>query len=733
MLYRLGKLTVRYRWPIVLFWLALLIVSAPFALRVSSHLKAGFGAAKTESQAAIDLGRQEFGTTGATVTLVFQDASLRADDPAYQARVQETMSPLREVPEVVRIETAKTTSPDGRTSYATVYLNSEVDTSMRLSDRLTALLRPPEGMRAWATGGIPIFADINRLSEQDLRRAETISLPLVLLALLLVFGGLVAAGLPTIVGAVSVVISLAAMSGLARATDVSIFALNIVSFLGLGLAIDYSLLIVSRFREELEAHDKEEAIARALSTSGRAILFSGATSFLGLAGLLLFKFMLLRSIGIGGMLVVSMSMLLAMTLLPAVLSLVGGKINALSVLPRRKARGESAWRRIALWVMKYPLAVAVPLVVLLVVLGAPFLRVRLGEPWEAMLPPGTQSREGWSVAARELGPGELSPVFVLAKAQNGPLDPASVGALYDLTRAVAADPRVQRVESIVNLDPSLNKAQYQYLYSNPAMWPPALQEGLKSSTSARVTTVRIFSKYGPTAPETEGLIKWLRGMEPGGGLELVVGGSPANVMDSIEGMYRDFPWAAAFVIGTIYVALLVLFRSVVLPLKAVLMNALSIFASYGALVFIFQEGHFQRLLGFHPSGFTEPTIPILMFCILFGLSMDYEVFLLSRVKEAHDAGKDNEQSVAEGLERTGGIITSAALILVLVSASFATAGVVLIKALGIGIAIAILLDATLVRALLVPALMRVLGEWNWWAPRFIRARHAPPRETAGRR
>jgi len=534
-----------------------------------------------------------------------------------------------------------------------------------------------------------------------------------------VFGGLVAAGIPVALGGASVGVTLGLLYFVAQATEMSIFSLNLISLLGLGVAIDYSLLMVNRFREECARHTSHEAVARAMATAGRSIIFSGVTSALGLSGLLLFRIMMLGSLGLGGIMVILVSLLVATTFLPALLAVVGKKVDALSIVPvvRRETGG---WRRLASWVMRHPVVVMAPVMVFLLLLGTPSLGIKIGAPWAAILPPGSEAKEGWDVASRELGPGELAPLLVVMHTEGEILAPESVGALYDFAEQVTGDARVRNVQSIVSIDPGLSRQEYQAILSNIERFPPPVREEVLAATGEHTTVMKVYSRYGPMDDETKALLNDIRSTELGDDLTIYVAGETAELEDSIGIMYGNFPRVVLYVLGTIYLALLVLFRSAVLPLKAVLMNAMSIFASYGALVFIFQQGHFQGLLGFEASGYLEPTIPIILFCILFGLSMDYEVFLLSRVKETYDRTTDNTGSVAEGLQRTGGIITSAALILILVAASFSTGQIVLIKALGIGIAIAIFLDVTLVRALLVPALMRILGEWNWWAPGFIK-------------
>ena len=725
MLYRIGQLTARFRWPIIILWVALIAALVPFAMRSSSELKAGFGTAGTESDRAVELMREDLGVKGSTVNLVFFSDTLTLQDPQYIQEMEEVLASVRDLPDVSRVSSpadagnADMVSDDGHTAYATIFLNVELDAAMDIYPEVRERAQQSENLRVWATGGIPIVAEIRDYSESDLQRAEVVTFPLVLVALVVVFGGLVAAGIPVALGGASVGVTLGLLYFVAQATEMSIFSLNLISLLGLGVAIDYSLLMVNRFREECARHTSHEAVARAMATAGRSIIFSGVTSALGLSGLLLFRIMMLGSLGLGGIMVILVSLLVATTFLPALLAVVGKKVDALSIVPviRRETGG---WRRLASWVMRHPVMVMAPVMVFLLLLGTPSLGIKIGAPWAAILPPGSEAKEGWDVASRELGPGELAPLLVVMHTEGEILAPESVGALYDFAEQVTGDARVRNVQSIVSIDPGLSRQEYQAILSNIERFPPPVREEVLAATGEHTTVMKVYSRYGPMDDETKALLNDIRSTELGDDLTIYVAGETAELEDSIGIMYGNFPRVVLYVLGTIYLALLVLFRSAVLPLKAVLMNAMSIFASYGALVFIFQQGHFQGLLGFEASGYLEPTIPIILFCILFGLSMDYEVFLLSRVKETYDRTTDNTGSVAEGLQRTGGIITSAALILILVAASFSTGQIVLIKALGIGIAIAIFLDVTLVRALLVPALMRILGEWNWWAPGFIK-------------
>ena len=727
MLYRLGIQMVRFRWLVIGIWAAVFLVAVVLAPKAISNLSGGFGRADTESRRALDLLEEKLGIQESAMIMVFSHDELTADRPEYKQAVERTLAHLSARPEVSEVFTAyNSSSPgfvsdDGQTSYTMVTLKGTIDEALDNYADLRNGLRTPEGFQMWGTGGIAIFSDLNQVSEKDLQRAERISFPLVLVALALVFGTLVAAGLPVAMAGLSVTMTLALVFLLSQVTDMSVFVLNIASFLGIGMAIDYTLLIVNRFREELPHRPRDEAVGITMTTAGRAILFSGLTSVLGLSGLLLFPYMVLRSMGIGGVSVILLSMLLAMTLVPAILGVVGPRINALSVV-RVIPSPHGVWSRLAWGVMRRPLLVALPIMVGLLLLGTPFLDAKIGAPWASILPEGTESREGWEVAERSLGAGELSPMVIAAKAPGSVLEADAISALYDYTHRLEAKPGVRRVESIVTLNavPSLNLEQYLATYSNPDLISSQeVRKELADLAADDTTVISVFTDFAPISDEAKAFVRELRSEPIGGGLTTLVTGATADLMDANDSMYRYFPLVILYVVATIYVVLLLLFRSVILPLKAVVMNAMSIFASYGALVFIFQQGHFESILGFTAYGSLETTVPIILFCILFGLSMDYEVFLLSRIKEIYDETGENTASVALGLERTGRIITSAAGILVLVAGAFVTSDVMVIKALGLGIAIAILLDATVVRALLVPALMRIMGDWNWWAPRFL--------------
>jgi putative drug exporter of the RND superfamily len=738
---RLGAFVVRRRWAIVVAWSVLLVAAIPLAPRAPGVLVAGgFQLDDLESARARAVLERELGIKPSALALVAHSDSARAGEPTFESELAEVVARVRRAPSIVAVtshlDNPRQVSADGRTVYEVVWIDLPPDRSPDAVPGVRAALAPaPVDLQLSLAGGPVFYGDILEVSESDLRRSEAVSLPLAALVLLLVFGSVVAAGVPLIVGGSAVVVGLAVITILAALTPLSIFVLNLATLMGLGLGVDYALLVTTRFREELSrrgggrtasgAIDRgavDEAVVATVSTAGRAVFFSGLTVLLGLTGLVLFEFMLLRSVGIAGAVVVGLAAAAALTLMPAVLAILGPRLEAFPLPGRHDAGTPShAWERLARRVMAHPVQVLVPTLALLLVLGAPFLSVRFNAPDATILPPYVPSRQSLDLLQATFGEGDFAPLWLAVRTPGPATDPANVAALFDYTRRLESDPRVTHIDSIVDLDPRLSLTQYQVLYADPTRVPDRYAAvALAASTREDLTFVQVFTPYGPNAQEGRALVREMRDpgspLAPPGGFQVLVAGGAAEVEDVVARIAADFPRTAIFILVTTYLVLLLLLRSVVLPAKALVMNSLSIVASFGALVWIFQQGNLSALLGFTPLGYVETSQPVILFCVLFGLSMDYEVFLLSRMKEVYDRTGDNVTAVARGLERSGRIVTSAALVVVVVASSFAFADIVLIKALGLGVAIAVGLDATVVRALLVPATMRLLGKWNWWLP-----------------
>jgi putative drug exporter of the RND superfamily len=735
---RLGRFAVRRRWPIVGVWAIVLLGAIPLAPQVVGELRAGgFILDDLESARAKALLQQELGAPPSAVVVVLHSDVSQAGTPAFEQAATEAIQGVAAASYVVRILphtlAPRQVSQDRHTAYDVVFMSIAPDDSPAALPGIRAALGHPADLEVQLAGGPAFYGDVQSVSEADLRRSEVVSLPLAAIALLVVFGSVVAAAIPLIVGGSAVIVALAAIFVVASLTPMSIFVLNLATLLGLGLGVDYSLLMTSRFREEMAARtgqpDPERvaaAVEATVATAGRAVFFSGLTVLLGLIGLVLFEFMILRSVGIAGAVVVFLAVISALTLLPAMLAIVGVRIDALAVrrvVPRDDPNGP--WARLARRVMHHPVAVLVPTLAVLVVLGSPFLHVRFNSPDSTILPASVPSRAAFDRLATTFGEGEFAPIALAIRTSGPATTPANVAALYDYSRRLAADPRIRRVDSLVDVDPRLRLDQYQLLYADPnGPRDRFIATALAATTRGDLTAFTVTTPFGPNRDEGRALVADLRSstgrLAPPPGMTVLVGGGAADVSDVVGRIAADFPRTALFIVVTTYLVLFLLLRSVVLPAKALIMNTLSIVASFGALVWIFQDGNLSALLGFQPLGFVETTQPVILFCVLFGLSMDYEVFLLTRMKEQWDRTGDNREAVARGLERSGRIVTSAALIVVLVAGSFAFADIVLIKALGIGMALAVALDATVVRALLVPATMRLLGRWNWWLPSGLR-------------
>jgi len=752
------------RWAIIAVWVVILVGALPLLPRLAERLRAGGFADDTlpsaRAQATLE---QELGLPSNAAAVFYVSANKPYADPEIRAAVTDSITRLREMPAVVAVIppdlNSRQIGKSGRTAYAVISLAGTAEQTLHLLPELeqrAAVPALPDGttIETVVAGGSTFFRDLQDATERDLRRAELVTLPVAGLALMVVFGSVAAASVPVLVGAATTLLGLALLYALSFPFELSVFVLNLASMLALGLGTDYALFLVSRFREELalrrEAGDRERdrqdsvqsALSATLSTAGRAVFFSAGTVLIGLAGLLAFRFMLLRSLGIAGMAAVTAAVTAALTLLPAVLAVFGHHVNALTIglraVPAREGNGFHAagpdeasvhtglWFRLAQFVLRHPWRVLLPTTLLLALLGSPFVGARLSTPDARILPADSPSRRAVSLLENEFDAGAASPVLLVLSAPGLVTAPAQLNTLYDLTRTIGADPRVARVDSIVDLDPRLTREQYALLYANPESSPDLWARGAVQALARGTTTlVSVTPKFDAMGPETTALVKALRATTPAPEWSMQVAGATAGALDLTESLYRDFPKVVALVIAITYLLLLVTFRSLILPAKAVLMNLLSLVASYGALAAVFQWGILAGLpppFGVQPLGYVEATLPILLFCTLFGLSMDYEVFLLTRIQEEYERTGDNARSVASGLQSSGRVITGAAAIVVVVSGSFALAAdVVQIKALGLGIAIAVLVDATIVRALLVPATMHLLGDWNWWLPGVPRA------------
>jgi putative drug exporter of the RND superfamily len=696
----LGRFVYRRRLPVALAWVVVLAVGFGFGSEVFGRLGSGSGLRDdSESVVVADLlGRLGGGATELTAVVDGRDAA----DPAFRAEISRAAADLRAVPGVQRVIAPWQRQPasegpagaaaeggeplvarDRRAVRLRVGVKQGLDE--RVHDdavrRIEARLRAIDAPRVLVGGEGSANREFQDQAQKDLERGERLALPVLLLLLLVVFRGITAAVTPLLVAVVAIAGALLILLGISEVADISVYSVNVITMLGLGLSVDYSLLVISRFREERGAgQELPAAIERTLATAGRTVTFSGLTVAAALCGLLVFAEPFLRSLAWGGIGVVLVAMVAAVTLVPALLGIWGRRIR-----PGRVAGSDHGlFYRLSRVVQRAAPAIVVVVAVLLVLLAVPFRHARLENSGLEALPRSAESRQLFEAVDQRFEGGGTDPIVLLV--ETGPRSPLLVPYL----RRVATLPGVQSVRPRQGIPPVVTV----------------------------VDVVPAGSSQGPVATRLVERIRALERPVPVG-----VTGPAAFLVDYRDSLLARLPWAFGLIGLVTFVLLFLMTGSVVVPVKAIVMNVLSLGASFGALVWVFQEGHLSGPLAFDPPGMVDITVPVLIFVFAFGLSMDYEVFLLSRIKEAWDQTGDNDRAVALGLQRTGRIVTSAAMLIVVVFLGFAAGELLTIKEIGIGMAIAVILDATVVRMLLVPATMKLMGRWNWWAPPAMRRLH----------
>jgi uncharacterized membrane protein YdfJ with MMPL/SSD domain len=679
-----------------LFAIAFFVLAGALGGSVASRLDP-YGADDPATEAVKARERlEDAGLRIPAVLVLLEDAPVAS--PATRARVEHLEAIVRRRGDVASVSGYYDThspafvSRDRRSTYFAVSLKPTEDKVWQeaggdIADRLA-------GEPGVVVGGAAVAQkQVNKQVETDLRTAEMLAFPLLFLLSLLFFRSLVASLLPLMIGGLAIVGTFLILRIASELGSISIFALNLTTALGLGLAIDYSLFVVSRYREEI-AKDGPGLVAmrRVMATSGRTVLFSSLTVAAALASLLVFPQRFLYSMGLGGALVALFAALISLTVLPAVLTLLGTRVNALA--PRflqRRAEADTRpdekgfWYRLSRFDMRHPVPVATFSALFLIVLGLPFLGIKFDTVDPTVLPKSASARQAYDTVSSEFPPYHESPIWVDVEG-GGPRAAAQVAA------------RVRGVEGVAEVAP-----------------PQRLAGG--------VTAVEAISSHPFVSNASQATVKRIRELPSPPRATVLVGGASADFVDFQGSLGRHLPIALAIVILSTLTILFLMTGSVVLPVKSLLMNFLNLSAVFGLLVWIFQDGRLQGFLGYSSSGAIEQTMPILLFAVAFGLSTDYAVFLLSRIKEARDGGAGESESVAIGLERTGRIVTAAALLFAVAMGAFATSQIIFIKENGVGTALAVLIDASIIRALLVPSLMKLLGKWNWWAPAPLRRLH----------
>lgn len=720
----------KQQWFIVSLWIIAAIISAIYIPLAGKPFKIdNMNDPKVESSIAQKIMGDEFPYSGAQIFVLYKSNTLHVNDPEYIAEVNKSLKGTKNLPFENRVtspyKNPEQISDNNHTAYAVIETKLKAEELANSINKINRAFGNPKKLQMYIGGEPSYTADIYKLSESNLRRGELIALPLCFLVMIVVFSGVMAAMLTVLTGIINISIILAIIYLLGHQIDLTVFVLNIATMLGLGLGLDYILLITYRFREEYaKCHDSTKTIFIIMATAGKSILFSGLIVLISISSLVFFPINILYSIGVGGIVVVAITLLSSMTLLPALLCLFEKYITRSNPSLKRLSSENvhhHRWYKFAMIVMKYPFSFLIPTVLILLLLGYPFLDVKINSSDAKILPKWLSSRQLLDQFNENFDANELIPINIVLKSKSNSItSPKNISAIYDYVQDLKKDSRVRQVASIVSIKPGLTKRQYEQLYSSsPLPFDDYQNQIFKSTTKGKYTIISIISKYSKDDKRNFELITAIRHQVVGNGITKIVGGKSAEIIDMMSTVYGLLIKIVIFISIVTYLALFWLLRSVILPLKAIAMNFLSLSVCYGMLVFIFQEGHLAKFLHFTAVGYTDLNLPVLLFFVLFGLSMDYEVFLLSRIKEYYEQTGDNAKSVALGLERSARVITSAALILVIVTGAFVTADIIFIKAFGLGTALAIAIDASLIRLLLVPATMRLLGDWNWYIPKWI--------------
>ncbi|TYK50825.1 MMPL family transporter [Actinomadura decatromicini] len=721
MLSGLGRLIHRRRWAVLVLILVTTALAGAWGLGVFAKFKeGGFEDPDASSTLVAKLGATYFGSTNPDVLVLYRSDTMTVDDRRYKASVTGTIArlPKTDVEEVISYwsfdgkAAHSFASHDRRSTFVAVKLREEdgagkIKNYHAIKERLAA-----PGLHVQYGGNIPLGEEFGQQVVTDIVRAEAITALPLLILLVVLFGALTASLLPMVVALFSMVGGLAVLHVVTYAADVTSFALEVVTMMGVGLAIDYSLFVISRFREELgRGATAEDALAATMATAGRTIFVSGITVSAALGGLLLFPQMFLRTIGLAGIATVMVAVFGATVLLPTLLALLGPRVE-FGRMPWRRPSAKRArrdpdsgfWYRLGHSVMKHPLPYFAVVLVILAVMFGPFLNVQFGSVDARVLPKDSPTRAVVETVKRDFPNGSAEPIDVVVSGDLIPRNWRPTG------KGDPIPPYLEQFRKRLAALPGVTEAQFTGY----------------SGTYGGVR-ISVTHRYEPMDQRAQDLVTQIRKMslsKDGYPMHVDVGGSTAAQMDLMSSLMRTLPKMAAVVGVATFVLLFMFFGSLFLPLKAIAMNILSIGASFGAIVWGFQDGHLAGILDFTPTGGVEATSMILILAVVFGLSMDYEVFLLSRIREEWDRTHDNRAAVASGMQHTGSIITSAALLFLVVIAAFSMAGITVVKLIGVGMFVAVVVDAALVRSLLVPATMRFMGAANWWLPGFLAGLHA---------
>ena len=752
---RLAAFADRFRWPVVAAWIVVIALSAYASSGLNDLLSNRFDIPNTESTAVLNVLQQDFGQRGdSTFVLVVQSQDGATATPAL---IKQTTAAAGRAAKALGHATVGLVQTNGDLAYASIGTTLEPAQAQVRVPAMREAIGPIPGATAYLSGQTAINRDLQPIVNEDLVRGELIAIPIAIVVLLFIFGTIISTFVPLAFALATVPTTLGIVWIAAHQINMAIYVTNLVTLIGIGIAIDYSLLVVYRFREEMLAIQRRklgqpgdargvkltraevrEALDPTMEYAGHAVVFSGLTVAVGLAGLILLPLPFIRSMGVGGMIIPLISILAAITLLPALLSIGGAWLGRLRVVPVRvlEARMDSSsgfWVRLSSSIMRRPWPFLVIGSAVLIALAIPTFWISMTPGSNKGLPQQSEAVQGMLRLEHSVGEGTLAPsqIIVDAGRPDGIWQPAELAAIGRLAAELRADPAMSTQSSAVAaVSDVLAKGD------TPEARKQATAAGLVNATG-QYALVLAASRDAYGSETAQELARRIRGtLVPAArfpaGTTVLVGGGPAAGIDFIDQIYGSFPYLIAFVLGVSFILLMRAFRSVLLPLKAVILNVLSVSASYGLLVMVFQFG-WGEWAGLQPTGQIEAWIPIFLFAMLFGLSMDYEVFLVTRMRELYDGGLSNGQAVEQGLQRTGRIVSAAAIILVAAFAGFLLGSLAAFQQFGLGLAAGILIDATLIRMILVPAYMRIAGDVNWylpdWLARILRVEPSPLRRS----
>ena len=692
----LANLVIRFPKWIIALWIVIAAFMAFQAIKLPGVLEGDGFRMDGEYEQVADRLTEEFGLPAETMFLVFEDMSdeeigTAVSDVEDLGLAEEIISPLDD--DSLYTENL---------SYALLHFEEDTDMSAAVS----AIQETADHDGAVLTGGTAISEDINKASQRDLVKAEAIGLPIALVVLLLAFGSVVAALVPFFVGIATIITTFGTMTLIGQSMDLSIFMLNIVPMLGLALSIDFSLLFINRYREERKKQSVEGAVRTTILTAGRSVLFSAFCVFIGLGALFIIQIDLFKNIGVGGMAVVSLAVLSSLTLLPAVLLVLGDRLNKWTIL-KVKEEGASGWRKFAERVIKRPVLVTIGALIILGVCMIPVKDMELTIPEMDSLPASNDTRQAFEKIEDEFGLSN-STAYLIAEREGGWEDEDGIREIEKLQDALLDDSRTDEVSTIFTegeIEDADTWLQATQMPETAAAVEPLLDSFIEGDSLLVPVTLK---PEGASAEAQDWARDWA---EKETEWNLSIGGYPKFNQEIFDEIWDKIAYVLVIIIVSTYIILMIAFRSVLIPLKAIIMNVIGLSAAFGALVYIFQYGHFGL-----EAGTIALIIPVLVFSLVFGLSMDYEVFLISRIQEEYTKDYDNDRATVEGLAATSKIITSAVLIMIVLTGAFAFTEVMPVKQIGVGIAIAVAIDATIIRLLLVPSLMKLFGKWNWWMP-----------------